>query len=219
LEAAIPASPRLDATAPVKRERPPDPELDAATEVAPKRIRRMRHARRRKAHDPKTSKKYWKAWAASIFHAAAENSARVAGEEVHAARRVPKDLVGKVECVFTGHDEEHEEAGRLISDCPVYFEWRYHCKAPATAYDIRGVCTTRLLANSVAYFPDRPIRPPLGIMNACSAAYVMKTLPLKRPRCAIFDGTPDRGKKIEIVALGLPKDLRSLPAEGTLVRT
>ncbi len=166
----------------------------------------------------KTSKLYLKAWSAWIFHAAAEKSARVVGEEMHKARKVPKGLVGKVECVFTGHDEKHDEAGRLLNDCPVNFEWRYHCKAPAVAYDIRGVCTTRLLASSVAYFPDMPIRAPLGILNACSVAYVLQNLPLKKPRCAVFGVTLDRGKKIEIVALGLPKDLRSLPARGTVVR-
>ncbi len=138
------------------------------------------------------------------------------GEELNRARKCPKDVVGKVECVYIGHDKQHEEAGRLINDCPINFEWRYHYKA-CGAYRIRGVCSTRLRANIVAYAPDKPLRPPLGILNACSVAYVVKNLPLKKHRCAVFDGTPDRSKKIEILALGLPKDLRSLPTEGMVM--
>ncbi len=117
--------PRLgEAAVPIKRERAADSEEDAATGVAPKRIRRMRRARRRKAHDPKTSKRYWKAWSASVFHAAAEKAARMVGEELNRARKCPKDVVGKVECVFTGHDKGHDETGRIIKDCPVHFEWQ-----------------------------------------------------------------------------------------------
>ena len=114
--------------------------------------------------------------------------------------------MGAVTCKYAGYDHcRHEKVKRCT---PVHFEWHFEYLRPTDGLRIAGseVCT---LNAKDAVYRRLPLFAPRGTLNACCVALLMDKLAAKAADVPFLKKA--KGSKIEILAIGLPEALLSLP--------